>query len=178
VKTQLGVGTTFVLRMPLTLAIIRALLFVSNGKLLALPLMTVSEIARAQHSEITLLDGVENYRLRDRFISLVRRGVVLGFERRKASSSGAGLRAGSQRYFIIVVSIGSRKYGVVADSLIGEQELVIKPLDSKWVQNDAMAGAAVLGDGQVVLIMDAETLLRRAIKYERAQGQGRAINAG
>ncbi|HMG33873.1 MAG TPA: chemotaxis protein CheA [Blastocatellia bacterium] len=178
VKSQQGVGTTFVLRMPLTLAIIRALLFTANGKLLALPLLTISEIARAQTSEVTLLDGVENYRLRDRFISIVRPGVVLGFERRSLSSSGAGLRAGGQRFFIIIVSIGNRKYGVVADTLIGEQELVIKPLDSRWVQNEAMAGAAVLGDGQVVLIMDAETLLRRAIRYERAQGQGRVTNAG
>src|SRR5262249_6031238 len=60
VKSQQGVGTTFVLRMPLTLAIIRALLFTANGKLLALPLLTISEIARAQTSEVTLLDGVEN----------------------------------------------------------------------------------------------------------------------
>jgi two-component system chemotaxis sensor kinase CheA len=170
VKTERGVGTTFVLRMPLTLAIIRALLFSSSGKLLALPLLAVSEIARALPSEVVSLDGVENYRLRDRFISLVRPGTVLSFERRNEKSAGAPLRAPTQRFFIIIVSVGSRKYGVVAESLIGEQELVIKPLDSRWVQSDAMAGAAVLGDGNVALILDAEMLLRKAVRYERAQG--------
>jgi two-component system chemotaxis sensor kinase CheA len=177
VKSEKGIGTTFVLRMPLTLAIIRALLFSSSGKLLALPLLAVSEIARAEPSEITLLDGVENYRLRERFISLVRPGIVLGFERRKDDSSGATMRQTSRRFFIVVVSIGNRKYGVVAESLIGEQELVIKPLDSRWVQSDAMAGAAVLGDGNVVLIMDAEMLLRKAVRYERTLGAGKGAYA-
>jgi two-component system chemotaxis sensor kinase CheA len=156
VKSEKGIGTTFVLR---------------------LPLLAVSEIARAEPSEITHLDGVENYRLRERFISLVRPGAVLGFERRKSDSSGAKMRNGTHRFFIIVVSVGNRKYGVVAESLIGEQELVIKPLDSRWVQSDAMAGAAVLGDGSVVLIMDAEMLLRKAVRYERTFGAGKGAYA-
>jgi chemotaxis protein histidine kinase CheA len=63
--------------MPLTLAIIKALLFTASGQLFALPLLAVSEIARAEASEIVFLDGVENYRLRDRFISLVRPGLAL-----------------------------------------------------------------------------------------------------
>jgi two-component system chemotaxis sensor kinase CheA len=177
VKSERGAGTTFVLRMPLTLAIIRALLFTSSGKTLALPLLAVSEIARALPSEVILLDGVENYRLRDRFISLVRPGTVLAFDRRKATSAGSSLRTGGERFFIVVVAVGNRRYGVVAESLIGEQELVIKPLDSRWVQNEAMAGAAVLGDGRVVLIMDAEMLLRKAVKHERAQGTGKGAYA-
>jgi two-component system chemotaxis sensor kinase CheA len=175
VKSTLGAGTTFVLRMPLTLAIIRALLFRASGRLLALPLLSVGEIARAEDSEVMQLDGVETYRLRDRFISLVRPGVVLAFERRKGGT-GAALRE-AKRFFIIVVTVGNRRYGVVADSLIGEQELVIKPLDSEWVQNEAMAGAAVLGDGKVVLIMDAEMLLRKAVRYERGQGAGKGAYA-
>jgi two-component system chemotaxis sensor kinase CheA len=176
VKSVLGAGTTFTLRMPLTLAIIRALLFTAAGRLLALPLLSISEIARADDSEVIRLDGVENYRLRERFISLVRPGFVLSYERR-LGGSGAGLRE-SKQFFIIVVTVGNRKYGVVADSLMGEQELVIKPLESEWVQNDAMAGAAVLGDGRVVLIMDAEMLLRKAVRYERAQGAGKGNYGG
>jgi two-component system chemotaxis sensor kinase CheA len=168
VKSEVGIGTCFTLRMPLTLAIIKALLFTASGQLFALPLLAVSEIARAEASEIVFLDGVENYRLRDRFISLVRPGLALSYDRRRGGS-GASLRSDARRFFVIVLSTGDKRYGVVADELIGEQELVIKPLDTHWVQNEALAGASVLGDGRVVLIMDAEMVFRKAVKYERGK---------
>jgi two-component system, chemotaxis family, sensor kinase CheA len=176
VKSEVGVGTCFTLRMPLTLAIIRALLFSAAGQLFALPLLAVGEIARAKAGDIVDLDGVENYRLRNRFISLVRPGVVLSFDRRRGGS-GAAIRSDSAHFFVIVVETGAKTYGVVADDLMGEQELVIKPLDSRWVQNEALAGASVLGDGRVVLIMDAEMVFRKAIKYERGKGNGREAYA-
>ena len=94
VKSEIGVGTVFTLRMPLTLAIIRALLFSTGGQLFALPLMSVKEIVRSKTSAITNIDGFENYRLREQFVSLVRPAVVLGFERRKGGS-GAALRTAS-----------------------------------------------------------------------------------
>lgn len=176
VKSEVGSGTCFTLRMPLTLAIIKALLFTASGQLFALPLLAVSEIARAEGSDIVHLDGIENYRLRGRFISLVRPGVVLSFDRRRGGS-GAALRSEAKHFFVVVLAAGDKKYGVVADELLGEQELVIKPLDSRWVQNDALAGASVLGDGRVVLIMDAEMVFRKAIKYERGKGNNREAYA-
>jgi two-component system chemotaxis sensor kinase CheA len=174
VKSQAGVGTCFMLRMPLTLAIIRALLFNASGQLFALPLLAVSEIACARSNDFVRLDGMEHYRLRDRFISLVRPGVVLAFERRKGGS-GAALRSEADQCFIIVLATGDKQYGVVADDIAGEQELVIKPLDSHWVQNDALAGASVLGDGRVALIMDSEVIFRKAVKHERGKGNGRQV---
>jgi two-component system chemotaxis sensor kinase CheA len=176
VKSVLGHGTCFTLRMPLTLAIIKALLFTAAGQLFALPLLSVSEIARAESSEIVHLNGIENYRLRDRFISLVRPGVVLSFERRRGGR-GAAIRNESKHFFVIILAAGNKKYGVVAEELLGEHELVIKPLDSSWVQNDALAGASVLGDGRVVLIMDAEMVFRKAVKYERAREDHREAYA-
>ena len=176
VKSEPGRGTTFTLRMPLTLAIIKGLLFTAAGQLFALPLLAVSEIARAESSDIVYLNGVENYRLRDRFISMIRPGMVLSFDRRRGGS-GASLRSEQKHFFVIVLAAGEKNYGIVADELFGEQELVIKPLDSSWVQNDAMAGASVLGDGRVVLIMDAEIVFRKAIKYERARGNYREAYA-
>ena len=176
VRSELGRGTCFTLRTPLTLAIIKALLFTAAGQLFALPLLSVSEIARAEGTDIVHLDGVENYRLRDHFVSVVRPGVVLSFDRR-IGGIGAALRSEPKRFFVIVLTAGDKKYGVVADELLGEQELVIKPLDSSWVQNDALAGASVLGDGRVVLIMDAEMVFRKAIKYERARGSYRETYA-
>jgi two-component system chemotaxis sensor kinase CheA len=176
VKSEPGAGTLFILRMPLTLAIIKALLFSAAGQLFALPLLAVSEIARGCVDDIVHLDGLESLRLRDQFISMVRPGVVLGFDRRKGGS-GAALRRGVERFFLIVLTVGNKKYGVVADSLLGEQELLIKPLDSKWVQNEALAGASVLGDGRVVLIMDAGMVFRKAVRYERSNGTGKGAYA-
>lgn len=176
VKSQAGVGTCFMLRMPLTLAIIRALLFNASGQLFALPLLAVSEIARARSNEFVRLDGMEHYRLRDRFISLVRPGVVLAFDRRKGGS-GAALRPEADGCFIIVLANGDKQYGIVADDIDGEQELVIKPLDSHWVQNDSLAGASVLGDGRVALIMDSEVIFRKAVTHERGKGFGRQVYA-
>lgn len=172
-----GIGASFTLRMPLTLAIVRALLFVSAGKLLALPLISVSEVARAQRRDTRFLDGFESYRLRDRFISLVRPGDVLGYERRKGGA-GAGLREADSPLFVIVVGAAGRSYGVVADELLGEQELVIKPLEGEWVRNESVTGASVLGDGRVALIMDPEAMLRRSVRHEREKRNGLRAYAG
>ncbi len=168
VRSEAGAQTCFTLRMPLTLAIIKALLFSAAGQLLALPLLAVSEIARANASDIIQLNGIEHYRLRERLISLVRPGVVLSFDRRKGGR-GAAIRSEGSSFFLIVLAAGNKGYAVVADELIGEQELVIKPLDSRWVQNEALAGASLLGDGRVVLIMDPEMIFRTAVKYERGR---------
>jgi two-component system, chemotaxis family, sensor kinase CheA len=169
VKTEAGAGTTFTLRMPLTLAIIKALLFKAGGQLLALPLLTVKEVARIKAADIVCLDGFESFRLRERFISIVRPRAALGTERRRGGS-GAALREEAAQILVIVAEAAGRKFGVVADELIGEQELVIKPLSSEWLQNEALAGASILGDGRVALIVDAAELLRKAIKHERGKG--------
>jgi two-component system chemotaxis sensor kinase CheA len=176
VKTRRGEGTTFVLRMPLTLAIIKALLFRACGQTFALPLLAVSEIARAKAGEITVIDAFESYRLRDRFVSLIRPGAVFGIDRRRGGKGGR-MRKADPDMFIIILGVGNRRFGILADSVVGEQELVIKPLDSEWVQNEALAGAAVLGDGSVVLIMDAGMIFRKAIKFERGNGAGKEAYA-
>jgi two-component system chemotaxis sensor kinase CheA len=101
---------------------------------------------------------------------------VLSFDRRKGGS-GAALRNQAKHFFIIVLAAGDKRYGVVADELTSEQELVIKPLDSRWVQSEALAGASVLGDGRVALIMDAEMVFRKAARYERGKASGREAYA-
>jgi two-component system chemotaxis sensor kinase CheA len=177
IRSERGLGTQITMRLPLTLAIIRGLLFMSGGQLLALPLLAVSEIARASRGDLVLLDGFECYRLRGRLVSLVRPGLALGFERRRGGS-GAALRGREGDFFIIVLVLGGRRYGIVADAVVGEQELVIKPLESEWLQSDALTGASILGDGRVALIVDAEGLFRKAIKYEQRRGGSEAAHAG
>jgi len=176
IRSEQNIGTIFTLRLPLTLAIIKAMLFSANGQLFAFPLLAVSEIVRVDGKEIVTLDGLESYRLRDRFISVVRPAVVLGVDRR-IGGTGARLRGAAGQLFIIMLRAGGKRFGVTADAVLGEQELVIKPLESQWVQNEALAGASVLGDGRVVLIMDAEMVFRKAIKFERSKGHGRGAYA-
>lgn len=164
VRTETAVGTTFVLRMPLTLAIIKALLFSVADQLFALPLLAVAEVAHTRVNDLIYLDGFESFRLRDRFVSVVRPAVVLGME--DIVTNQVELK----EFFLIIVSVAGRRFGIAADSLIGEQEVVIKPLDSQWLQNEALAGASVLGDGSVVLILDAGSVLRKAVRWERSRG--------
>jgi two-component system chemotaxis sensor kinase CheA len=171
-----GRGTVFTLRLPLTLAIIRGLIFTAGGQVLALPLQSVGEIVRASAEEIVHVDGFENFRLRDRLLSLVRPGQVFGYDRR-IGGYGASLRGAPAHIYILVISAGGKRYGVIAESVAGEQELVIKSLESQWVQNDAVTGASILGDGQLVLILDAEKLFRKTIKYERLRGEGKGTYA-
>ncbi len=176
VGTSKESGTLFTIRLPLTLAIIRGLLFTAGGIPLSLPLQSVTEIVRASPEEIVDIDGFENYRLRGRLLSLVRLGQVLGYDRRQGGP-GASLRGESSQFYIIVISASGKRFGVITESVTGEQELVIKSLDSEWVQNDAVTGASILGDGQLVLILDAEKLFRKAIKYERNKTEGKGAYA-
>ncbi|PYP84612.1 MAG: hypothetical protein DMF61_19645 [Blastocatellia bacterium AA13] len=174
VRSEFGSGATFVLRMPLTLAIIKALLFYAGGQLLALPLLVVGEVCRALTTDIVTFDGHESFRMRDRFISVVRPGRVLDYRERPSQHLG-GIKLGAGEFFVIVANVTGKKFGIIAETLLGEQELVIKPLDSQWVENETLAGASVLGDGSVVLILDAGVLFRKAVKYE--QGPSREAAA-
>jgi two-component system, chemotaxis family, sensor kinase CheA len=176
VTSEAGLGTCFTLRLPLTLAIIRALMFAANGQWFALPLLAISEVACIRPSEITHVDGVESYRLRDRFISVVRPGWALDFERRRGGA-GAALRTEAERLFVIVITIAGKTFGILADTLYGEEEVVIKALDNQWLHNDAIAGATLVGNGQIVLILDAENVLRKAVRFERLKREGKRAYA-
>lgn len=173
--TQRGRGTAFTIKMPLTLAIMKALLFTAGGRLFAMPLTAISEIALLAEDEVVRVDGFESYCLRNSYISLVRPGVALRYERRKGGA-GARFRAPAKEQFVIVVEIEGKKYGIIAEGLIGQQELVIKPLESEWVSNEGLSGASVLGDGRVVLILDATMLYRKAVRVERNLGEVYRVN--
>ena len=174
--TQPGRGTGFTIKMPLTLAIMKALLFTAGNRLFAMPLTAISEIAVLADNEVVSVDGFESYCLRGRYISLIRPSVALRYERRKGGA-GASLRASAKEQFVVVVEIEGKKYGIIVESLIGQQELVIKPLESEWVANEGLSGASVLGDGRVVLILDAVMLFKKAVKVERNLSEGQRVYA-
>lgn len=155
IRTEPGKGTTFFLKVPLTLAIIKALLFRVGERIYAVPLASVVEITRATESEVHVVDHHDVIQLRDQVLSLVH---LRKLARQPASS---------RRMFIVVVALGDRRFGLVVDHLVGEEELVIKALDDHLVATDLVSGASILGDGTVVLILNLATVVTRLGKAPR-----------
>ena len=161
IETDVGRGTTFRLKLPLTLAIIKALLFRVEQRLYAVPLNAVAEIARARESDVHQVHDFEVLQLRDRVLPLVRLG----------RAPAVGTQTGSGKIFVLVISSGERKLGLIVDSLEGEEELVIKALDDQTVVTDLISGASIMGDGRVVLIVNLPAIVDRHTKFRPEQGE-------
>lgn len=164
VYSEPGKGASFILRLPLTLAIIRAMMFKVGGCLFALPVSSIVEITRAA-ADLETVHGKPIFRLRDRVISLIRLGELFGIQAVPAGRQAAS--RSERRVFIIVAGLAEKRIGMVVDDLVGEQELVIKPLDDQCVPSKSVAGASILGNGKVVLILDAPSLVHQAMVHER-----------
>ncbi len=149
IETHPGQGTTFRLKLPLTLAIIKALMFWVEQRLYAIPLNTVSHIARTNEAEVHQVDNYEVLQLRNQVLPLLRLG---------RRSSDAGDRK-SSKLFVLVITVGEKKYGLIVDALEGEEELVIKALDEQTFATDLVNGASILGDGKVVLILNLAAIV-------------------
>ncbi len=160
VETHAGQGTRFRLRLPLTLAIIKALLFRVRRRLYAIPLNAVAEIARARESDLHQVDNREVLQLRNYVLPVIRLG-----SRDEQQAEGK-----DPRIFILVMAMGERRYGLLVDSLHGEEELVIKPLNDHTVETDLVSGASILGDGRVVLILNLSAVVDRFSKWRPDAG--------
>jgi two-component system chemotaxis sensor kinase CheA len=178
VQTKAGVGTTFRLKLPLTLAIIKALLFRVEQQLYAIPLNAVAEIARARQSEVHRVSHYEVLQLRDEVLPLIRMGrssedAGVGEAVTELESAEQG-RAGptGAKIFVLVIAFGGRKIGLVVDGMEGEEELVIKTLDDHAVVTDLVSGASILGDGRVVLIVNVAAIVERFLKSGREREPG------
>jgi two-component system, chemotaxis family, sensor kinase CheA len=165
VETRPGQGTTFRLKLPLTLAIIKALMFWVEGRLYAIPLNAVTEISRTFESEVHQVDNYEVLQLRNQVLPLLR----LGRARVETPERRAKL-------FILVIMVGERKYGLIVDALEGEEELVIKALDDHTFSTDLVSGASILGDGRVVLILNLPAVVEHVARW-RPQETGQS-NSG
>ncbi|HVO79861.1 MAG TPA: chemotaxis protein CheA [Terriglobales bacterium] len=154
IDTHPGQGTTIRLKLPLTLAIIKALLFRVEQRLYAISLNTVAEIARARESDLHRVDNYEVLQIRDQVLPLVRLG----------RGHGIGDAHPAERIFVLVIALGERKLGLIVDGLEGEEELVIKALDDQSVATDLVSGASILGDGRVVLILNIAAISERYSK--------------
>jgi two-component system chemotaxis sensor kinase CheA len=161
VETVPGVGTKFIIQLPLTLAIISALLVEVAGHTYAVPLGSVVESIKFEPSDINTINGRETLRLRDRIVPLVRLSRL--FSLRDVDPK--------QREYAVVMGRGDKRVGMVVDRLQGQQEVVIKALDPAVSgAHLGMAGATIMGDGKVVLILDVAALFegkRHALLHAR-----------
>jgi len=154
VSSQEGRGTTIQLRAPLTLASIQALLFRVGGGLFAVPLSSVVEITRITDPEIHRVEQHEVLRLREQILTLARLDHL-------SRLRGIDTQPVRKKHFVIVIGAVEKRFGLVVDSLVGEEELVIKALPGEFVSSDLVSGASILGDGTVVLILNVPEILSR-----------------
>jgi two-component system chemotaxis sensor kinase CheA len=157
-STAPGKGTRFLIRLPLTLAILRAVLVEVAGKAFAIPLTGVLEIVRIPREEATSVLGRRVLHWRDQVVPLVSLRDALGF--------GAS-RPSEGRDFVLLVGEAERRVGLVAEALLGEQELVVKPIEDPLARSPGVAGASILGDGRVVLILHTRGLLDKHVSLSR-----------
>ena len=149
VKTAMGEGTTFTVRLPLTLAIIQALMVEVRDEKYAIALGSISNIEDIPVKDIKYVEAQEVIHLRGKVIPLVRLDKVLDLEPREEPES----------LTVVIVTKGDSMAGLVVDNLIGQQEIVIKSLGKYIDNNKLISGATILGDGEVALILDVNTLM-------------------
>ena len=149
VHTELGEGSTFIIRLPLTLAIIQALMVTLGDEKYAIPLSTIQTIEDIPISDIKYVRGKEVISIRENVIPIIRLREILDVTETHES----------QDLIVVIIQKGDKKAGLVVDQLIGQQEIVIKSLGKHLNNNKLLSGATILGDGEVALILDVNTLL-------------------
>jgi two-component system, chemotaxis family, sensor kinase CheA len=146
-----GHGTRFRIKIPLTLAIFSALLVKVEDAIYTIPLSSVEETLRVFSHELTMIEGVEVLQLRKTPLPLIRVAEVLNIRTDRTER---------EKLFVVVVSYGEQRLGLVVDELIGQEEVVIKPLEDYLQENSGFSGATILGDGQISLILDISGLIK------------------
>ena len=160
-STAPGKGTRFLIRLPLTLAILRAVLVEVAGKAFAIPLTGVLEIVRLPRERATSILGHGVLHWRDQVVPLISLREALGLPAEEVPSSSRG------RDFVLLVGEAERRVGLLAEGLLGEQELVVKPIEDPLARSPGVAGASILGDGRVVLILHTRGLLDKHVSLSR-----------
>ncbi|GAA8616701.1 chemotaxis histidine kinase/response regulator CheAY2 [Helicobacter pylori] len=153
IDSEVGVGTTQKLKIPLTLAIIQALLVGVQEEYYAIPLSSVLETVRISQDEIYTVDGKSVLRLRDEVLSLVRLSDIFKVDAILESNSDV---------YVVIIGLADQKIGVIVDYLIGQEEVVIKSLGYYLKNTRGIAGATVRGDGKITLIVDVGAMMDMA----------------
>ena len=155
INSQLGVGTEIVIKVPLTLAIMPTLMIQLAAQTFALPLASVNEIFHMDLAKTNVVDGQECVTIRDKAIPLFYLNMWL-----VGNYITSDTRAERGDGHVVIVSVGTRRVGFVVDQLIGQEEVVIKPLGRMLQGTAGMAGATITGDGTIALILDVPSMLK------------------
>jgi len=153
VATRLGQGTQFQIILPLTLAIVPSLLVRVHQSTLAIPLVMITETLRLERSEIQHIFQKPVTRLRGEVLSLIDLSAILEFPRSDEQQ---------KRLFAVVVQSGKQRVGLIVDSLISEEDVIVKPLGNFIGDIPGISSAAILGEGQIALIVDVFSLFKLA----------------
>ena len=153
IESEKGKGSSIRLKIPLTLAIIQALLVGVQEEYYAIPLASVLETVRISKDEIYTVEGRSVMRLRDEVLSLVHIGDIFEVER---------ILDGSEHAYVVVLGLGTSKLGLIVDTLVGQEEIVIKSLGDYLKGIEGIAGATIRGDGGVTLIVDVVAIMEMA----------------
>ncbi|MGA1845282.1 MAG: chemotaxis protein CheA [bacterium] len=159
VESIINMGTRFTIKLPLTLAIITALMVGVSGEQYAIPLTSVVESIRIGDEQIHLVNNREVTRVRDRILPLIRVSDLFGLPRTVTKKGN----------YVVIVQSGTREMGIVVDALLGQQEIVIKALDDYISGSKGIAGATILGDGRVVLILDVLELMDEVREFREQE---------
>lgn len=154
IDTKVGVGTTFVLKIPLTLAIIQALLVIIGGEVYALPIDAVTEIIKVPAKDIYFIDGNATVKLRNHALSLVELEKVIKVKPNAPSEE--------EYKRVVIITDGENQLGVLVDSLVGKDEIVIKSFTQHFSKVRGIIGASILADGNVALILDPATIIKES----------------
>ena len=164
INTQLGRGTTFTIKIPLTLAIIAALIVKAGAQRFAVPQVAVLELVRvdkATAQKVERINGSPVLRLRERLLPIVTLTGVLGQEQ-AADAVDSG--------FVVVAQVGRQRFGILVDEVFHTEEIVVKPMSSKLRHLPLFAGNTILGDGAVVLIVDPNGIAQQVSQGSQAGG--------
>ena len=168
IDSELGKGTSIKLKIPLTLAIIQALLVGVQEENYAIPLASVLETVRISTEEIYTVENKSVMRLRDEVLSLVHIGDIFEVER---------IMDNSEHAYVVVLGLGASKLGLIVDTLIGQEEIVIKSLGEYLKGIQGIAGATIRGDGGVTLIVDVVALMEIARNVKSSIGSAESSGA-
>jgi len=156
IESRPNAGSRFIIRLPLTLAIIQGLLVRVGKEVYSIPITSVIESHRVTADDVSKIDNYEVFNVRDEVISLLRLNRLFGIQNRENAEFS----------YIVIVGTSDKKIGLMVDSLIGEEDVVIKPLRDQFTNSPGIAGASILGDGSVSLIIDVSQLLDLGLKQE------------
>ena len=157
IQSAKGKGTSFIIKLPLTLAIIQGLLVRVANQIYSIPIANVIESQRISYTEINHIDNYEIMNVRNEVISVLRLSRLFGLPETVSDDDSC---------YIVIVGSQEKKIGVMVDALIGEEDVVIKPLRDKFTSSPGIAGASILGDGSVSLIIDVSQLVDLGVRQE------------